>query len=261
MQSSPQATRIPPAISQTASTYQLGNVVAKYGLIAGATVRSAIGGIVILLGGAWFIIGVRGGGPVFGGVLILISLRFFWEAYKAWHSAQSKLRVYVCERGLIYTQKNTPPQPMGWESLLVWRSAVKLYQNAGPTGTTYRYTLQRDDGFHCTLDDDIKGIADLGNLISDSVTKARFPGYVQAYNAGQTLSFGTLTISTQGVGNGRELLPWSDVNDIDVQSGYIKVKRAGGWFSWKTVAASSIPNLFIFLALSDYVLRQHGKKR
>jgi hypothetical protein len=263
MQYSPQVAQIPPEIYQTAGTYQLGNVVAEHGLSSGATVGPVIVGIFLgVLGGVFIFNSLNtenssGAGVGIGLFFVVVGILLIGASAR---NRQGNAHVYACERGLIYTKSNTSPQPMRWESLLVWRAVTKHYRNGIYTGTSYSYTLQRDDGYKIVLSNNIKGIADLGKYISDRVTAARFPAYLQAYNAGQALSFGQLTISTQGVGNGRELLPWNDVNDIDVQSGFIKVKRAGGWFSWKTVAASAIPNLFIFLALSDYVLHQYGKK-
>jgi len=60
--------------------------------------------------------------------------------------------------------------------------------------------------------------------------------------------------------NGHELLPWTQVEAVDVKNGFVSVKRQGAWLSWDKVAAAEIPNFFVFQALVDYVLKQYGKR-
>jgi hypothetical protein len=87
------------------------------------------------------------------------------------------------------------------------------------------------------------------------VTKTLLPQVVAAYNAGQTITFGPLSVNRQGLTNilGK-LLPWSEITGIDTQSGYIAVRQAGKWLKWSNQPVARIPNAFVFLALVKSLL-------
>jgi hypothetical protein len=41
-----------------------------------------------------------------------------------------------------------------------------------------------------------------------------------------------------------------------VNRGVVTVKKEGKWLSWSTIRAATVPNLFVFMALVNYVLKQ-----
>lgn len=169
------------------------------------------------------------------------------------------IHVYLCDQGLIYTGARIHPQPFRWDQMQVWRAVTRYSRNGIHTRTTYRYTIQRQDGYRIILQYFV-GIKTLGETISNQITQAVLPQATQAYNAGQTVQFGSLSLNRQGVSNGWNVLPWSQVEAIDVTNGVVSVKRQGGWFRWSKVAASAIPNLFVFLALTNAILKSAGKR-
>jgi hypothetical protein len=275
MQAAPQTAQIPPHIYQTASTYQLGNPRTDYGIAARVANRRIITGIVVfIIGIAMGIWGVgilasSSGSSSDNGslaiVLFIAALILGGFGLIAWIRAialkNSNLHIYVCDNGLIYTIGNAAPQPFPWNQVqAVWRSVTRHYRNGIYTGTTFLYTIQRNDGYRIVLNNNIRGIESLGNVISDRITKLLLPQVIQAYTNGQTVSFGALSLNQQGLGNGSEILPWPQVEAVDVKNGFISVKRQGAWLRWSRVAAADIPNLFVFLALIDYVLKSYGKR-
>lgn len=80
------------------------------------------------------------------------------------------------------------------------------------------------------------------------------PQLLAAYNAGNVITFGPLSISRQGVSNGKELLPWPSITEIGVRQGCVSVGKEGKWFDWSNVAVSHIPNYYVFMALTRYIL-------
>jgi hypothetical protein len=203
---------------------------------------------------------------LFGGVLghvgtpssvflgLLLAVLGIFLVLRSWNVLKSSLAVYLCEQGLIYSRANVSPQPFRWDQIQVWRSVTKHYRNGVYTGTTSVYTIQRQDGYRVVLSDDLHQIQSLGETICNQVTKWRLPHALQAYQRGETVQFGSLSLNQQGISNGSDLLPWSQIEAIDVKEGVVSVKRRGSWFRWCKVGASAIPNVFVFLALVSAVL-------
>lgn len=175
------------------------------------------------------------------------------------------MQVYVCDNGLIVGQNNARPQPFRWETLLVWRSVTEYYTRKRiggggiKTDEDISLTLQRDDGYKVVINNNLNDLGLLDLQLRLNLSRVRLPGYRAAYKAGQTLDFGRFTLSHQGIGNGREVLPWARVRAIDVKSGSINVLNTGGQPGWSNIPAESIPNVFVFLALTDTILSKAGR--
>lgn len=278
MQNAPRALATP-AIYEMANVEHLGNIVAT--LDTKKLIKSKrISGISMLLGGTVAaLIGIglltSGGGSFvaifFGFILCVIGPYMMYgsrqplgTSLQLTHNGE-KMQVYICDNGLIVVQNNMPPQPLPWETLLVWRSATEhrtrlRYGGQITTGFTFAFTLQRDDGYKVVIDNNLNDLHLLELHLRLHLLQARLPGYLAAYKAGKTLDFGRLTLSQQGIGNGREVLPWASVRAIDAKSGSISVQSsAGDRLSWRSIPAESIPNVFVFLALTDTILKKAGR--
>lgn len=81
------------------------------------------------------------------------------------------------------------------------------------------------------------------------------PQMLAALQAGKSLSFGVLTISPQGLGNGTETIPWSELHSVrlDEEKDTIKVNRQGKWLSWANVPMEKMSNILVFLALVERI--------
>lgn len=260
MQASSQTLQAPAPIAQAAQTYHLGHMLASHAVAPG----KAYGGIgcgmlMLLFGGAIAYIGTPSSIVMIGSGLLLAILGILL-ALRSWNVLKSSLAVYLYEQGFIYTQANVSPQPFRWDQIQVWRNVTRHYRNGAYTGTTSVYTIQRQDGYRIELNNDLHQIQSLGETICNQVTRWRLPQDLQAYQRGQTVQFGSLSLNHQGISNGSDMLPWSQVEAIDVKEGVVSVKRRGSWFRWSKVAASAIPNVFVFLALVSAVLKSSGKR-
>jgi hypothetical protein len=70
-----------------------------------------------------------------------------------------------------------------------------------------------------------------------------------------TVTFGPVAISKSGIVIGRKTYPWSEVQQVSIHQGYVKVsKKGGGWFSGASAAASTIPNLRVLLSIINQVV-------
>lgn len=258
------AISLPPEIYQSASAYQLGQQpTAVYRITTGA--RRIIGGILFTIVALFLIIVAVGvitespQGSIPGGIIVALlgaglfalALYFFLYGtiYKRWG-------VYVFEQGFLYKKGNEAPQPFRWDQIeAVWYQVTRRYSYGVYVGTTHRYRVRRRDGYQVILNNRFARVGQLGESINKQVTRTLLPQVTAAYNAGQTITFGPLSVNNQGLtdilGN---LLPWSQITGIDIQSGYISVRQAGKWLKWSNQAVVNIPNVFVFITLVKSLL-------
>jgi len=167
----------------------------------------------------------------------------------------------------------------GWDEVThVWQAVTRHSANGSPTYTDYRYTLRLADGrsrdFRGTLPArsarasgavllaPTPGITtpitieQLGRLLETGVTRAQLPKAIERFNAGQAVSFGPLSVGPSGIAAGDQLLPWSEIQEVQTRKGMVSVKRSGRWLAWKRVQVSQIPNYFIFDTLVRAILAQ-----
>ncbi|HEY1352557.1 MAG TPA: DUF6585 family protein [Ktedonobacteraceae bacterium] len=255
-----------PEIFQSASAYQLGQQPdAVYRVRTGA--RRIIAGILLLvisLGLAAVGLGVISEEPTSsdnttGGILLLLfgACLLAGAIYSLLYGTLHKhWCVYVFAYGFLYKKGNQAPQPFRWDQIeAVWYQVTRHYYNGVYTGTTHRYRVRRRDGHEVVLNNRFTQVGQLGESINNQVTKTLLPQVVAAYNAGQTITFGPLSVNRQGLTNilGK-LLPWSEITGIDIQHGYVAVRQAGKWLKWSNQPVARIPNVFVFIALVKSLL-------
>lgn len=256
------ASNLPPDVYQGASAAQLGDQPqAEYHPVL--TVKNIVLGVVCLLFGLAFAGGgiAAGQSPDGSGgmvVLVLLGLAFiaggiytllYGVIYKGWG-------VYVYENGFVFKKGSQAAQPFRWDQIeAAWYSVTRRYYNGIYTGTTHKYRVRRSDGYEISLNDRFAKVGELGDLVHSKVAAAKMPQVLAAYNAGQTITFGPLSVNTQGIWNGKgSVLPWAEVKDISLQRGYVAVSKAGKWLRWSSQPVSAVPNIFLFLALVRSVL-------
>ena len=74
------------------------------------------------------------------------------------------------------------------------------------------------------------------------------------YEQGEIVKFGRLAVSDKGLHSGTKVLEWHDIKGVKIKDGYISVSKRGKWLNWSNIAASSIPNLSVFLTLVDEII-------
>ncbi len=170
-------------------------------------------------------------------------------------------QIYLFEQGIVI-DKSHQVQAFPWNQVAeVWQSVTRHYRNGIYTGTTYMYTLRRVDGYQVKLNNLTKGIAELGPAIAQGIARELIPRAMHSLRTGQTLTFAPFSVNQQGIGNGREFLPWSQVQAVEVKQGRVTVKKVGASRgSWMTMVAK-IPNYLVFTVLADEMIRQAGAGR
>ncbi len=144
-----------------------------------------------------------------------------------------------------------------WDAIAwVQQKITEQYYNGVHVGTFHIYTVARKDGPIVKLTVFFDGIADLGRHISEQVTRVKLPNAIALVEQGQTVSFGDLAINAQGLVSSRHgLLPWRELEQVQVVQGYVKLRKAGKWLAWSNKPAADIPNLYVFLTLASVLQR------
>jgi hypothetical protein len=142
----------------------------------------------------------------------------------------------------------------------LWEAITNHYTNGVYTGTTHNYRI-RSRGSEVSLNDVYPTIKWLGERIRDEVSSRQFNRAINTLNEGGTVRFGRLSVSPEGLGCDGSVLPWSDVEKVEIQQGIISVRKHGKWFNWGKVTVPEVPNVFVFIALVDNIIGINTKRR
>lgn len=183
-------------------------------------------------------------------ILFAIALLLGWSAFNNW-----KKGVVIYDRGFAYNDRKGI-QIWRWEDVVSMTSAItRHYTNGIYTGTTHVYTLFDRQNKRLVLADSIGKIEDLAKDIDGNIFPLLYSRASDQYNAGQALVFGPVAISKMGIVIGKKTYPWTDVKEVSIQKGILRVsKKDGGWFSGATASASVIPNLRVLLTIIHQVV-------
>ena len=108
------------------------------------------------------------------------------------------------------------------------------------------------------LDDNLQNLPELISRIKASLYPRLLPSLRASFEAGQWLYFGEVAIQRQGLRTGRapsatrpSTIPWSHVQSISIQSGYLMVefKEYSALPSVQQILVSRIPNLELLVQL------------
>jgi len=183
-------------------------------------------------------------------ILFVLSMIIGWSALASWHKS-----VAVYERGLVARDRKGF-QTWRWEDLdSMYTAVTRHYTNGIYTGTSHVYTLVDAQGKRLVLNDAYIHVEDLARLIDLKTMPILYERASNRYNAGEALLFGPVAINKTGLTFGRKSYPWSEVKQVSISRGILKVaKKDGGWFSGASVTVSTIPNLRVLLSIIDQIV-------
>ena len=223
------------------------------GLVVGV-VLAGIGLAMIGSGSGWAI-----GFLVAGGLVVLLTLVLILGS---WNDLPH--RVWRYEHGLAYRGPKGQLHIARWTDVRVLRDITREYRNGRYVRTTFHYTLRHKNGNEVGLSDANfrpGELCVLGEEIEREITAVRLPRALTALQEGQRLEFGNLAVDINGISDGRDHLPWREVESIDTKDGKIRVKRADRWLNWSSTRVRSIPDVFVLLALAEALRAVNGAGR
>lgn len=164
------------------------------------------------------------------------------------------LKVIAFEQGFVRIRRGRF-LVVRWDDIeLVWQSILDRYTNGIHQGTRYSYKVELHDGSQVAFNNSLRDIKRLGEILMHESSQAIYPRAMKQYDNGQTVDFGTLGVSQDGLHCGRSLLQWEDIDAVQIRRGLIEVSKRGKWFNWCNIPISSVPNLYVFLALVNEIV-------
>lgn len=242
--SSGMSQQVPLEVSQQAGTYQLGEMRAFFRptftnplAIIGLTILAIA--IDIFLAVIIYSIGFI--------VYLLVAFPIIMIIYCISALRACNLRVYLFQNGFVYARGHRL-DVVRWDQVrFVWQRITRSYGRMW-----YRYTIERSDGAAFKLNSTLKNAGTLGQHIQQVVTQLHLPQAIAAYNTGNTIPFGPLSVSLQGLNNGKEVLPWNQQQNMLLKRGYLLIRKQGRNRNWARVAVARIPNYLVFIKLVNY---------
>lgn len=163
---------------------------------------------------------------------------------------------YTFEHGIVVQHAHKMPVVFRWEEVeVVWRKptlvnrqnrSTQQYQNA------YAYVLQLRDGSKHTFTRLNINQQAFSRIIQEQIVPLQLQAVIAAYQAGQTITFGPVQTSQQGIVIGSRALSWSQVRSVTLQGNQLVVFDIARRKPWRRVDAKRVPNLFLLFALADY---------
>ena len=143
-----------------------------------------------------------------------------------------------------------------WDDVAsVIQRAFQMRYYGIPIYTSHTYTVITLDGSKIKVDNAFGKVGKLGDTIQRLSANALLPRAIAAYHSGATLPFGKLSVSQAGISNGKQTLPWSDLNQLTLRNGYVLITRKGKMLRWTSTPISATPNLYVLTALVGYIQR------
>ena len=138
-----------------------------------------------------------------------------------------------------------------WDEVEGVTQEALIYQDLDGPRIQHLLTVRRRDGERLILKGGFAfpepSLIRLIETVQGKMTARLLPRAVERYRRGETLEFGPLSVSSEGLGSGRRLIGWAEVEGITVDEGKVHLHHKG---DVKVLAeVGRIENLFVLLGL------------
>jgi len=172
-------------------------------------------------------------------------LRCFWNLGQ---------KVITFEKGFVQINRGKF-LVVSWKDVdYVWQAVVDRKVNGINKGTSYTYTIKLRDGIQTTFNNTLGNIKRLGQILMHESSQAIYPRAMKAYNKGKTVNFGSLGVSQDGLHYSGSMLEWDEIDAVEIKEGYLSVSKSGKWFNWCNIAASAVPNIYVFTSMVNQIV-------
>jgi hypothetical protein len=188
-----------------------------------------------------------------GGVFKLIGIGLFLAATGVGMLTRVKgfrgLRVFACRDGLARVH-GTKAELVRWDEVNSVRR--DLNKKEGVTvRSPYRVILVRRDGKELEFTEALSDVKRLRELAEERTLPLMLPAAVEALRAGETVGFGAVSVSPEGIHSGKDTLPWEDFADAEAKQGQLVVRAAGRRWPFLKLDIAKVSNPHVFLALTE----------
>jgi uncharacterized protein DUF6585 len=237
---------------------ELGEPLAEFttgGLVFAAYVGGGIVCVLLGLAALGFGVAVLAHGPKreVAGVFKLMAFGLFLAATGAGVLARSRsirgLRVFACRDGLARVQ-GPRAELLRWEDVNAVRHDLTKRENV-TVRSPYRVILVRRDGKEVEFNEALSDVKRLRELAEERTLPFMLPAALEAVRAGETVGFGEVSVSPEGIHAGKDTLPWEDFADAEAKEGRLLVRAAGRKRPFFKIDIAKVSNPHVFLAVAE----------
>ena len=241
----------------------LGARIADYTRNRNRQIGSFAGSTILIMIGGFSIIAAYWEGLIPLAVGLLYFLPGLWWLIHTLRIRDLSVRVF--SDGLVYI-KSGKTQTVRWEKIAVVQQMSRTTTSSlGINSTVHACTVHLQDGSKHVFNSALGSVEQLALTIHQEASRRILPRVRAAYDAGQSVSFGPLRISREGIAKGRKTLPWSRVKDIEIEAGFVNVyvepdtilrliATDGKGHKWASIAVAKMPNVFVLKNIADEIL-------
>src|SRR5262249_50295146 len=150
-------------------------------------------------------------------------------AVRAWRNRG--LRVLVFPEGVVRVQGNRAVA-FFWDEVETVLQKKNLHTWTQLLEGKLIYTVTRTSGAQLRFDEAPPNLPLLGGILQRETLKHLVPRALDALRAGETLTFGPLRVTHEGVSRGPETVPWQRLREVKLGGDRLTVTKAGGWMPW-----------------------------
>lgn len=163
-------------------------------------------------------------------------------------------QVYLCTDGLLLI-KNRGVEAIHWHQIIeIWQAFAVFSSYGRKSYMLNQFTLHRSDGAVLIVDAAFRGFSELVAEVERKVVSCLLPGALAAYHAGNAVSFGPISVHSQGISLNPEqrTLSWQELDKVKIATGLISFKGHSP-LPLATVPTAQVPNACVFAALVSTV--------
>ena len=139
---------------------------------------------------------------------------------------------------------------IAWDDIECMTSVVFQVQSRGMYAfTSEKHEVTLKDQSKVSLTSGIEDVFRIAQAIDVELMKRLYPEYLEKFQKGLPVSFGSLTLTSEGFSKGNSTLPWESVAFVGIDNGYLVVEARGKILSWYKKGCGKIPHVPILLRL------------
>lgn len=166
-------------------------------------------------------------------------------------------------QGGIYYRDRKGEWAVPWPMLDgVYQKILRVYRAGVEVDVRDVYTIALRDGTKLEVDYHFADIDAFGAALTHNIDRMLLPPCQQAFQAGQPVAFGVVTIDRQGVRANGKSLSWGEVESFSWKQGilasdraFLQIKRTGGLLAWAKLPIEQIKNYSVLMALASEMTR------
>ncbi|XES00300.1 DUF6585 family protein [Streptomyces sp. S1D4-11] len=138
-----------------------------------------------------------------------------------------------------------------WDRVRLYEEQVQKVINGIP-GPILHTCVAMTPGASVTVTNFYQDAGTWAPAMQRAVLRAQGTTVQEAFLAlAEVLDFGEFDLSTAGITHRKQLLPWTQVEQVKLGGGAVAVMKTGESAFWARAMAKSVPNLQVFLAMVD----------